>query len=314
MTVLPTRHHFPLEHRGAKRMAYWLWGDPAASHLVVCVHGLTRQGRDFDVLAQAILDKASSRGESVRVICVDIIGRGASDWLADPMDYAVPLYAQDMLAFLTALHTSAPYQRLDWVGTSMGGLIGMATLGAVGMGVATLPVAAARLVLNDVGPTIEWSSLVRIGSYLGKHTPDVGIFTSAQEAADAMWQISSSFGPHSPAEWLALSTHQLRPCTDGKWTLAYDPAIAIPFKAVNQEQTVAGEAAMWQLYENITAKTLVTRGLESDLLSPATAKAMTERGFKMPVPARLVEFAGVGHAPTFVASNQHDIVVDFLLD
>lgn len=314
MANQPTFHHFPIAHRGGKRMAYWQWGDPDAKHLVVCVHGLTRQGRDFDVLAEALLDKASSQGASVRVICFDIVGRGQSDWLDDPMGYVIPLYVQDMMALLTALHTSNPYTILDWVGTSMGGLIGIATLGAIGMGVVKLPVAATHLVLNDVGPTIEWTSLVRIGQYLGRHSPSVGIFETEQSGADAMWAIASSFGPHSPAQWLALSKPQMKQCPDGRFTFCYDPAIATAFKAVNQEQTVAGEAMMWQLFEHITAKTLVTRGKESDLLSIDTAKAMTQRGLKMPAPARVVEFPGVGHAPTFVARDQHDLVTQFLMN
>jgi pimeloyl-ACP methyl ester carboxylesterase len=278
------------------------------------VHGLTRQGRDFDVLAEAILDKASSRGESVRVICVDIIGRGKSDWLDDPMGYAVPLYAQDMSEFLVTLHTAHPYQTLDWVGTSMGGLIGMGVIGGFGMGVVELPVAVRRLVLNDVGPTIEWSSLVRLSSNLGRHVPNVGIWETPQQGADAVWQTSSSFGPHSKAAWLALSTHQMKQCADGKFTFAYDPAIATLFKTASRESTTAGEGFLWQLYEDITAETLITRGQDSDLLSTMTAAAMCERGKNMPVAARLVEFAGVGHAPTFVAKDQHDLVVDFLLN
>ncbi len=318
MSVQPMLHYFPLAHRpssdSAKRMAYWQWGDPAAKHLVVCVHGLTRQGRDFDVLSQAILDKASTRGESARVICVDIIGRGMSDWLDDPMGYAVPLYAQDMIAFLTVLHAEQPYSRLDWVGTSMGGLIGMGVLGGFGMGEVALPVAVNRLVLNDVGPTIEWSSLVRLAQFIGRHAPNVGIFENEQQGADAIWKTSSSFGPHSPEAWLALSRHQLKKCADGKYTFAYDPAIAQLFKMASRESTTAGEAFLWQLYEDITAETLITRGLEGDLLSITTAASMCERGKKMPVPARLVEFAGVGHAPTFVAKDQHDVVVEFLMD
>jgi len=297
----PTLHYFPIAHRGGKRMAYWQWGDPAAKHLVVCVHGLTRQGRDFDVLAQAILDKAASTGESIRVICVDIIGRGMSDWSDDPMTYAIPHYAQDMVAFLAALHETRSYDAVDWIGTSMGGLIGMAVLGSVGLGDIVLPVSPRRLVLNDVGPVIEWSSLVRIGTHLGRHMPGVGIFETAQQGADAMQLDSQSFGPHSAVQWLELSIHQMKKCADGKFTLAYDPASA-------------SQVILWQLYEHIAAQTLITRGQESDLLSAATAKAMTERGLKMPVPARLVEFADVGHAPTFVAKDQHAVVVDFLLD
>ena len=318
MSNEPTLHYFPLAHRpkldSGKRMAYWSWGDPAAKHLVVCVHGLTRQGRDFDVLSQAILDKASARDELVRVICVDIIGRGKSDWLDDAMGYAVPLYAEDMSAFLAALHKEQVYERLDWVGTSMGGLIGMGVIGGFGMGVVELPVAVCRLVLNDVGPTIEWSSLVRLCQFLGLHTPNVGIFETEQQGADAIWKTSSSFGPHSPEAWLELSRHQLKKCADGQYTFAYDPAIAKLFKMASRESTTTGEAFLWQLYEDITAETLITRGLESDLLSTTTAASMCERGKKMPVPARLVEFAGVGHAPTFVAKDQHDLVVDFLMN
>lgn len=316
MSSQPTLHYFPLAHRpkadSVKRMAYWSWGDPAAKHVVLCVHGLTRQGRDFDVLSQALQGKAC--GQGLRVISLDIIGRGMSDWLDDPMGYAIPNYVQDVIAFLTALHANSPYDTLDWVGTSMGGLIGMGVIGGFGMGSVELPVPVRRLVLNDVGPTIEWSSLVRIGSNLGRHVPNVGIWETQQHGADAMWQIASSFGPHSTAAWLELSSHQMKQCADGKYTFAYDPAIANLFKTASRESTTAGEAFLWQLYEDITAETLITRGLESDLLSKETAKAMTERGLKMPTPARLIEFAGVGHAPTFVAKDQHDVLIDFLLN
>jgi len=313
MMAQPELEFFPLEHRGGKRMAYWQWGDTTAKHVYICVHGLTRQGRDFDVLAQALMAKAAIKGAikdgGVRIVCVDIVGRGQSDWLDDPMGYAIPNYAQDMMVFLTALHAQNPYQSMDWVGTSMGGIIGIVVLGSVGMGAAKLPTPVKHLVLNDVGPTIEWVSLKRIGDYLGK----VGSFATEQQAADAMWVISKTFGPHTPEQWLALSIHQLKQKSDGTYTLNYDPAIALPFKAVTEEQSKAAEAMIWQLYENITAQTLITRGQESDLLSLTTAKAMEGRGFKMPMPARLVEFEGVGHAPTFVAENQHSVVVDFLL-
>jgi pimeloyl-ACP methyl ester carboxylesterase len=314
MQSQPTLHYFSLAHRRNKKMVYWSWGDPAAKHLVLCVHGLTRQGRDFDVLSEAILDKASSKSESVHVICVDIIGRGKSDWLDDPAGYNYPDYAQDMVAFLTSLHQTQPYTKLDWIGTSMGGLIGMVVLGAHGMGAVQLPVAVNRFVINDVGPALGWIAVARIASYVGRHKPDVGIFETEQDAADAMWQVASSFGPHTSKEWLALCHYQIKPCVEGGYTFAYDPAIAQIFKTITEESNAAGQAVTWQLYENITATTLITRGLESDLLSASAANKMTERGLKMPVPARLVEFAGVGHAPTFVAKDQHDVLVNFLWD
>ncbi len=279
-------------------MAYWQWGNPRAGHVVVCVHGLTRQGRDFDVLAQALCARA---GDTLRVVCPDVAGRGQSDWLKDPQGYQIPAYAADMLTLLTALQPTT----LDWLGTSMGGLIGIVVAGQSEL---PLPVPVRRLVLNDVGPAIEWQALLRIGEYLGQ----TGRFDSVQQAADALWAVASSFGPHTPAQWLALSQPMLKPLGDGSgaFTLHYDPALEQQFRAVTPESAAQGEALLWQLYDQISAATLLVRGLESDLLSIETALAMTQRGPK----ARLVEFAGVGHAPTFIADEQVQTVVSFLLD
>ncbi len=282
-------------------MAYWQWGDADAAHTVVCVHGLTRQGRDFDVLAQALVEHA---GGALRVVCPDVVGRGKSDWLADPMGYQIPNYVGDLLALLAELKP----QTLDWVGTSMGGLIGMVACSLA----PSVGVTVRRLVLNDVGPTIEWSALQRIGQYLGKS----GHFASEQEAADAMWAIASSFGPHTPAQWLALSKPMLKRVSsavqgalqEAVYALHYDPAIALPFGQMTMDAAAQGEALMWQAYDAITAQTLLIRGADSDLLSPSTALQMTQRGPK----ARLVEFAGVGHAPTLVARDQTDAVAAFL--
>ncbi len=279
---------------GARRMAYWTWGDANAAHTVVCAHGLTRQGRDFDVLAQALVARAPG---PIRVVCPDVAGRGMSDWLADPQGYAIPNYAGDMLALLTELKPLT----LDWVGTSMGGLIGIVVCAHAKAVGATVR----RLVLNDVGPVLEWESLQRIGTYLGKNMH----FDSLQQAADALWTIASSFGPHTPAQWLELSRYMVKADPAGGVNLHYDPAMALPFKAITQEVAAQGEAAIWALYDTITAPTLLVRGADSDLLSSETAAQMTQRGAR----ARLVEFAGVGHAPTFVAADQVDTVVSFLL-
>ncbi len=284
--------------QGGHRMAYWQWGNPTSGHVVLCVHGLTRQGRDFDTLARALCHQA---GDDIRVICPDVAGRGRSDWLQDPQGYQIPHYAADMLALLAHLQPT----NLDWVGTSMGGLIGM-----VVTGFAEAPAFATvrHLVLNDVGPVIEWQALQRIGQYLG----NIPVFDTEQQAADALWAIASSFGPHTPAQWLALTHPQIKPLEDGtgRFTLRYDPALAEPFKAVTAESAAQGEALLWQAYDKITAQTLLVRGADSDLLSRQTAKVMTERGPK----AQLVEFAGVGHAPTFVAEEQVQVVVAFLLN
>jgi len=277
-------------------MAYWQWGDPHSTHVLVCVHGLSRQGRDFDVLARALCLRA---GNTIRVVCPDVVGRGQSDWLKDPAAYQIPTYAADMLALLAHLKPGT----LDWVGTSMGGLIGMVVCAQPDL---SPPVR--RLVLNDVGPRIQWQALQRIGEYLGQAVQ----FSSLQQAADAMLAVSTSFGPHTPAQWLALSRHMVKPVGDGTGsvTLHYDPAIAVPFAAMTAESTAQGEAMLWQCYDNITARTLLTRGAQSDLLSSETAQAMMVRGPK----ARLVEFEGVGHAPTFVADDQVQTVASFLLE
>jgi pimeloyl-ACP methyl ester carboxylesterase len=280
-------------------MAYWQWGDPAAAHVVVCVHGLSRQGRDFDVLAQALLTRA---GRPCRVVCPDVVGRGQSDWLKDPSGYQIPNYAGDMVALLGQMHGQAPITTLDWVGTSMGGLIGIAVAGTPQL---PLPAPVRHLVLNDVGPAVEWSALQRIGMYLGK----TGHFASVQEAADAMLAISASFGPHTPAQWLALSRAMVKPSPQGGFELHYDPAIAEPFRQLTEQDAQQGEAALWHLYDGLTARVLVLRGADSDLLSTATAQAMLTRGPK----ASCVEFAGVGHAPTLIAEDQVNTVASFLL-
>ncbi len=281
-------------------MAYWQWGDAAAVHMVVCVHGLSRQGRDFDVLAQALVERAT---HPLRVVCPDVAGRGRSDWLNDPTGYQIPTYVGDMLAMIGQLHGQVPVTKLDWVGTSMGGLVGMGICGTPKL---PLPVPVRRLVLNDVGPAIQWEALQRIGTYIG----NTGKFQSVEQAADAMWAISTSFGPHTPEQWLKLSQAMVKPLPEGGYTLHYDPNIAIPLRSLTAESAQQGQAALWQLYDNIAAQTLLLRGAQSDLLSAQTSAAMTQRGPR----ARLVEFEGVGHAPTLIAGDQVDVVAGFLLD
>ena len=277
-----------LSARGLHRMAYWEWGDAANPRVLVCVHGLSRQGRDFDVLARAM------RGE-FRVVCPDVAGRGRSDWLQDPAGYQIPAYAADMVTLLARLNAD----EVSWVGTSMGGLIG---LGLAGLDATPIR----RLVLNDVGPAIEYASLQRIGAYLGAP----GRWRSVEEAADYFQSISQGFGPHARDEWLALSRPMVRPAADGDGLVPhYDPRIALPFRSITPEMAVMGEALLWQRWDAVRCPVLLLRGAESDLLSPATAQAMTERGPK----ARLHEFAGVGHAPTLVAADQVAVVREFLL-
>jgi pimeloyl-ACP methyl ester carboxylesterase len=268
------------------RMAYWEWGDPANPRVLVCAHGLARQGRDFDTLARSL-------NSTYRVVCPDVVGRGRSDRLENPAGYQVAQYVADMVTLLARLNATS----VDWVGTSMGGLIG---LGLAALSHSPLR----RLVLNDIGPTIEAASLVRIGTYLGQPAH----WRTLDEAADALWAISSSFGPHTREQWLALTAPQLAADGDG-FKPHYDPGIALPFRAVTPEIARAGEALLWQAYDSLRLPTLLLRGADSDLLSHATAQAMTERGPR----ARLVEFAAVGHAPTLVQPEQVQVVREFLL-
>ena len=276
-----------------RRMAYWVWQDPACANperAVVCVHGLTRQGRDFDVLARAL-------APHVTVICPDVAGRGGSGWLADPMNYHVGTYAQDMVAMLASVGAA----QVAWVGTSMGGLIGMA--------MAAMPNSPIqRLVLNDVGPAITKASLLRIAQYVGK----APAFGSVQAGADYMRALAPGFGPHTDAQWLALSEPMLKQAGD-HWVMHYDPAIAAPLAMLqlpNVDELLAqGEAAMWAAYDAIAARTLVVRGADSDLLLPETVQAMQTRG---PC-ANAVTIEGVGHAPTLVADDQVALVTRFVL-
>ncbi|MBC8056200.1 MAG: alpha/beta hydrolase [Rhizobiales bacterium] len=288
MSEEPRLNHVQcLGARGLRRMAYWEWGDAANPRVLVCAHGLARQARDFDTLAQAL------RAE-YRVICVDVVGRGQSDWLDDPSGYQIPAYVADMVTLLARLDA----QTVHWVGTSMGGLIGL--------GLASLSQSPIRrLVLNDVGPTIQFEALVRIGNYLGQPLR----WNTLDEAAAYLRAISAGFGPHTRDQWLALSRPMLKPDGDG-FKLHYDPAIALPFKAITPEIAAAGEAMTWAAYDAIGCPTLLLRGADSDLLTRDTAMAMTTRGPK----ARLLEFVGVGHAPTLVAADQVQAIRAFLLE
>lgn len=301
----PTRHLLPVSgpaarHGGPRRMAFWDWPALAGAdrrRVTICVHGLSRQGRDFDALAQALQPHT-------RVLAVDVAGRGDSDWLADPMAYQVATYAADLAALVLKLRADHPDVLIDWVGTSMGGLIGMALAAQPALGLR-------RLVLNDVGPVIQWEALQRIGTYLGLNPS----FASEQEAVDYLAAISTGFGPHTPEQWLALSRPMLRE-RESRWWLHYDPSIAVPFKAlVGMEDEAAarqavrdGEAALWGLYDAITARTLLLRGASSDLLTHDTAALMTSRGPR----ARCIEFVHVGHAPTLMAPDQIAAVEAFL--
>ena len=275
-----------LSASGLHRMAYWEWGDTANPRVLVCAHGVSRQGRDFDVLARAL----SAR---YRVVCPDVVGRGRSQALSDPRGYQISTYVADMVTLVARLDVP----QVDWVGTSMGGLIGLVLASLPGSPVQ-------RLVLNDVGPVIEYAALQRIGAYLGVPMR----FASLDEGAQYLRSISSGFGPHTPEQWQALSRPMFKADGDG-WVLHYDPSIGVAMRAITPEMAQAGQDLTWQAFDAVRCPTLVLRGAESDVLSVQTAQAMTQRGPR----AALHEFAGVGHAPTLVQDDQVRVVQEFLL-
>jgi len=312
-------------------MAWWQWGDEDAAHVVVCVHGLTRQGRDFDVLARSLVSQAQAAGRSLAVVCPDIVGRGKSDWLPDPDAYQLPTYAVDLLQLLTQLAAGRPDRFFDWVGTSMGGLIALAASGYLAPmaaspastgalqsapdGTPSDPAVQAaapaprlrRLLLNDVGPAIQWAALQRIGSYLG--VPGVQ-FQTPEEGAAYLHGVSPGFGPCTDEQWLALSLPMLAQAEDTSWRLHYDPAIAQAFRDMTPAAGEQGEALLWALYDRIQVPTLVMRGEDSDLLSHDAALQMTQRGPR----ATLFTCKGAGHALTLVSDDQLQVVSRFLLD
>jgi pimeloyl-ACP methyl ester carboxylesterase len=265
---------------GFHRMAYVEWPGPPGAPTVLCIHGLTRNGRDFDALAEAL-------SRRWRVVCPDVAGRGRSEWLTHAADYGYPLYLADMAALIARLAVDA----IDWVGTSMGGLIGMMMAAQPGTPIR-------RLVINDIGPLIAKEGLQRIASYVGEDPsfPDL----AALEAY--LRRVSVSFGQLTDAQWRHLAEHGARIKPDGSLGRAYDPHIAEPFKAVT------GDIDLWPMWDALSCPTLVLRGAQSDLLRGEDAEAMTRRGPR----ARLVEIPAVGHAPALMAADQIKVIEEFL--
>ena len=255
---------------GEYGLSYAEWGSARTGHSIICVHGLTRNGRDFDHLAAVLQDHA-------RVICPDMVGRGLSDPLANP----------DVLPDLETTKNA-----VDWVGTSLGGLIGM--------GVAASGAPIRRLVLNDIGPFIPKAALERINMYLGLSLS----FASLEALEVHLREIHAGFGPLSDAEWRHLAEHSASRREDGTFRLSYDQRLGEPMKRGPIE-----DVDLWPVWDQISCPVLVLRGTESDLLLPATAEEMTRRGPR----AEVVEIDGSGHAPALMAKDQIEIVRDWLL-
>ncbi|MGB8330386.1 MAG: alpha/beta hydrolase [Polyangiales bacterium] len=277
-----SNHFLGLGPHGFHRVYYTEWGNPTNDRVLVCIHGLTRTGRDFDFLAAAL-------AADYRVICPDVVGRGQSEWLTHKADYGYPLYMND----ITALLARSGVEQVDWLGTSMGGLIGMFLAAQPGNPIR-------KLIMNDVGPFICKAGLERIAEYVGKPVQ----FTHLTEMERYLRVIAAPFGPLTDAQWLHLTLHSARQLPSGEYTFAYDPGIAEPFKNTSQD------IDLWPVWDAVRCPVLVMRGAESDVLARADAEAMQARGPR----AELVEFAGIGHAPALMTAEQIAVVRDWLLD
>lgn len=268
---------------GLHRMAYTEWGDPANPRVLLCVHGLTRNGRDFDTLARSL-------SRHYRVVCPDVVGRGKSSRLRNPNGYAIPQYAADMVTLIARLGVDT----VDWIGTSMGGLIGMTLAAQEGAPIR-------RMVLNDVGPVITRESLQRLATYVGLDP----LFADFNAALAYVRTVCAPFGALDEDQWLRLTEHAVVQRADGQWGFVYDPKIAEPFR----QAFVDRDIELWPFYDAIRCPVLALRGAQSDLLTPEIWRAMGERGPR----ATLAEIPGVGHAPMFLDDAQIAVVRDFLL-
>jgi len=271
-----------LSPHGFHRVVYSDFGDSRNERVLICVHGLTRNGRDFDTLAEHLCDH-------YRVICPDVPGRGRSDWLPVKEDYGYPLYCTAMAALISHLNV----ETVHWVGTSMGGLIGMLLAAQPGTPIK-------RLVMNDVGPLIPKAALERIASYVG----EAPRFASMQALEAYIREIYSPFGPLSDAQWQSLVESSARSTGDGNYGLNYDPAISTPLKTMPLE-----DLDLWPMWDQVSCPVLLIRGETSDVLLGETAEEMQRRGPK----AELIELKGIGHAPTLMSESQIATVRDWLL-
>jgi pimeloyl-ACP methyl ester carboxylesterase len=269
-----------LDPHGFHHMRYTEWGDARNSRVLICAHGLTRNGRDFDYLAERLCD-------AYRVVCPDVVGRGRSDWLRDPKDYTYAVYMNDMAVLLGSLHA----ETVDWLGTSMGGIIGMLLAATSGSPLR-------KLVLNDVGSVIPRAALERIGQYVGKEPP-----MDSLEAFENAMRAFSPFGELTDEQWRHLTVHVVKQDPDGRWRPRYDPGIAVNF-----DPAMGADVDLRPYWNAVHGPVLVIRGAESDLLLAETLEEMRQR----PHTETLV-VPRTGHPPMLMNDAQVLAVRRFLL-
>ncbi len=316
MSVSFSRHSFlSLSPAGFHRIAYLDWGKRTAAHVVVCVHGLSRNGRDFDWLARDL-------ARDCRVVCPDVVGRGDSEWLADKGDYRFSTYLSDAASLIARITAPAPPvafgtlrllrgrathdgpAQIDWVGTSMGGLIGMLLAAKRGSPIR-------RLVLNDVGAFIPWGSLYRLKGYVAGG----GAFGDLAAVEAYLREACATFGPLEDAQWRHLAETSAERGADGRYYLRYDPGIGTTLRVGAPDPelplgpNILAGIDLWSTWAEVRCPTLILRGAESDVLSRDTALQMQA----MRPGVELRELPGIGHAPALMSYDQIAAVREFLL-
>lgn len=300
---------------GFHRLAYTDWGEPHNPHVVICVHGLSRNSRDFDRLASAL-------SADCRVVCPDVVGRGESDWLQDRFAYCFPTYLSDAAALVARVTVPAPkglladlrdrlrgrpsepvaVPELDWIGTSMGGLIGMLLAAKPGSPIR-------RLVLTDVGPFVPWAGLVRLKGHVGNDST----FETMAEVESHFRRVCAEFGQLDDDYWHHIAAHGVSLGEDGRYALRYDPAISrgLPVH-MDPELPIGPEFLrgidLWTVWDAVECPVLVLRGADSQVLPREVVEEMQRRKPDLQV----AEFAGVGHVPALATSDQIEAVRDFL--
>jgi pimeloyl-ACP methyl ester carboxylesterase len=266
---------------GFHRLAYTEWGDPKNPRVLICVHGLTRNSRDFDYLAKAL-------ASDWRVVCPDMPGRGESDWLPVKGDYTIATYLGNCAALIARLDVES----LDWLGTSMGGIIGIFLASMAGTPLR-------RLIVNDIGPFIPSAGLQRILGFVGSDPR----FADYDEAETYIKSVTAS-GIRSADHWRHIVVTNTRPVEGGGLRLHYDPGIGEGFLEASSK-----DMEFWSVWDAVSCPVLTLRGANSDILLAETAREMTERGAK----TKLVEFNDWGHAPALYDAGQISVVKDWLL-
>lgn len=303
---------FSLGQEGFHRVAYTDWGDRACRHVVICAHGLSRNSRDFDRLAARL-------ASDCRVVCMDVVGRGDSDWLADKSGYSFQTYLNDAAALIARVTTPIdrahsgqqtarllappPVTGVDWIGTSMGGLIGMLLAAKPGTPIR-------RLVLNDVGAFVPWSALIRLKGHVGARTR----FATLDDAEEHLRHACVSFGPADDAWWAHLREHGTESLPGGGFRLRHDPDIGRGLPVQRDPELPIGPDFMrgidlWSIWREIRCPVLIVRGEHSDVLPRDVADEMQS----LHPATRLLELPDVGHAPWLAAPDQIDAVHKFLL-